>query len=132
MGWLGSIFGSKSAIDNIVDKDNGLLTQVGGWIGGLNYTEEEKAEANAKTREWGIRQLEALAPFKIMQRIMVTIIMVQWAVLFNCAVVCIMLDWGGRFDLIMAFAQTQFAWLPVCGAVSLYLLGGVVPQRRKE
>ena len=40
---------APKAVDNILDKDNGLLTQVGGWIGGLNLTDEEVMEQNAAT-----------------------------------------------------------------------------------
>ena len=36
--------GSEKIAENILDKDNGLLTQVGGWIGNMNYTAEEKAK----------------------------------------------------------------------------------------
>jgi hypothetical protein len=35
-------------MDNVLDKDSGLLTQVGGWIGGMNFTEEERAEMNER------------------------------------------------------------------------------------
>jgi hypothetical protein len=131
MSWIGGLFGSKDAVKNIVDKDNGLLTQVGSWIGNFNYTDEEKAEANAQTREWGLRQLDALAPFKVMQRIMVTIIMVEWAILFNCIVVFICLGKPEVVNQLMAFAMTNFAWIPVAGAVGLYLVGGVIPGRPK-
>ena len=40
---------APKVVDNVLDKDNGLLSQVGGWIGGLNLTEEEVMEQNAKT-----------------------------------------------------------------------------------
>jgi len=40
---------SPKAIDNVLDKDNGLLTQVGSWIGNMSLTEEEVMEQNAKT-----------------------------------------------------------------------------------
>lgn len=36
--------GSEQIAENILDKDDGLLTQVGGWIGNMNYTDEEKAK----------------------------------------------------------------------------------------
>jgi len=49
-GWLGSIFTSSSkSVDDILDKDNGLLTQVGGWVGNMNLTDEEVMENNIKT-----------------------------------------------------------------------------------
>jgi len=48
MGWFGSLIGTEKAMDNVLDKDNGLLSQVGGWVGNMNFTEEEKAKMNAK------------------------------------------------------------------------------------
>jgi hypothetical protein len=38
---------SPKVVDNVFDKDNGLLTQVGNWIGNANFTDEEKAELTA-------------------------------------------------------------------------------------
>lgn len=78
MEWLGKLLGTNKAINSIIDKDNGLLSQAGAWIGNMDYTPEEKAEANAQTREWGIRQLEALAPFKIVQRILAFATAFMW------------------------------------------------------
>lgn len=51
--WTGikSLFGSSKAVDDVLDKDNGLLTQAGEWIGNFNYTDEEKAESRAKMNE---------------------------------------------------------------------------------
>ena len=45
LDWFSS---SSKTVDNVMDKDNGLLAQVGGWIGGMNFTEEERAETNLK------------------------------------------------------------------------------------
>lgn len=46
---LGKLFGifraAPKAVDDVMDKDNGLIAQVGGWIGKQQYTEQEKAEA---------------------------------------------------------------------------------------
>jgi len=47
MGWF-SFLSTDKAIDNVLDKDNGLLTQVGGWIGNMNFTAEEQAEMNER------------------------------------------------------------------------------------
>lgn len=47
MAWW-NLVDTKKAADNILDKDKGLLSQVGGWIGGMNFTAEERAEMNAK------------------------------------------------------------------------------------
>ena len=45
-----SIFkAAPKAVDDVLDKDNGLLTQFGGWIGNMNLTDEEIIKLNAKT-----------------------------------------------------------------------------------
>lgn len=49
MAWYNPFSWGEKAQDNILDKDNGLLAQVGGWIGNMNFTPEEAAEMNAKT-----------------------------------------------------------------------------------
>ena len=46
---------ADKAVDNILDKDNGLLTQLGGWVGNMEFTEEESAEMNKALIE-GVRQ----------------------------------------------------------------------------
>ena len=50
MGFF-DLFGTKKVVDNVMDKDNGLLTQVGGWIGNMNFTDEEKAKMDAQMIE---------------------------------------------------------------------------------
>jgi hypothetical protein len=96
----------------------------------MSFTDQEKAIHNKEMAQVGIDRLKALAPFKVMQRIMVTIIMVEWAILFNCAVICIMMKWDYRFDQLIIFAKSEFAWMPISAAVVCYLLGGVLPSRR--
>jgi len=44
--WFSS---APKAVDNILDKDKGLLAQAGSWIGNLKLTKEEVIEFNAKT-----------------------------------------------------------------------------------
>lgn len=39
--------GSPKTISDVFDKDNGLLTQVGTYIGNRNFTDEERAEMDA-------------------------------------------------------------------------------------
>jgi hypothetical protein len=51
MGWLSWFSSAPKAVDNVLDKEKGLLTQFGGWIGNANFTEEEVAELNAQVAQ---------------------------------------------------------------------------------
>ena len=44
MAWYNPLSWSDKVIDNVLDKDNGLLKGVGGWIDGQQYTDQEKSE----------------------------------------------------------------------------------------
>jgi len=129
MGWLGNLIGTDKAVNNILDKDNGLLSQVGGWIGNMSYTDEEKAKANAVTREWGIRHLEALAPFKVVQRILAFAVMSMWLVVGLNVLAAIWVDsvYGTNVkDDMLKFAMSDYVFWPALAVLSLYFTGGVV------
>jgi len=51
MGWFSNFFSSSKAVDNVLDKDNGLLAQAGEWIGNMSYTDEEKAESRERLNQ---------------------------------------------------------------------------------
>jgi len=51
MGMLKNIFKNKNTVDNILDKDNGLLAKVGAHIGNKKFTEEEQRESDLKEVE---------------------------------------------------------------------------------
>ena len=40
---------TPKVVNDVMDKDNGLFTQVGGWINDLTLTDAERLDANAKT-----------------------------------------------------------------------------------
>lgn len=141
----GKLFGTDKAINNLLDKDEGLLVKAGSWIGNFNYTSEEKAEADAGTRQWGLRQLEALAPFKVVQRILAFAAAGFWIFVGVNVVVAIWIDaltrttamingvltvTGGtnvKADM-MAFAMSNYVFWPVAIVFGLYFAGGVIPR----
>lgn len=45
MNFLTKLFARSKTVDDIFDKDSGLLAKAGGWIGNLNYTDEEQAKS---------------------------------------------------------------------------------------
>ena len=49
MSWYNPFTWSDKAADNVLDKNDGLLAQVGSWVGNMNLTKEEVIEFNAKT-----------------------------------------------------------------------------------
>lgn len=51
MAWYNPLSWSDKVVDNVLDKDDGLLANVGSWIGGQQYTEEEQAEAKTELRK---------------------------------------------------------------------------------
>ena len=48
MAWYNPMTWGQKTVDDVMDKDNGLLAQVGGWVGNLNLTKEEVMEFNGK------------------------------------------------------------------------------------
>ena len=130
---VGGIFGTKKAIENIMDKDDGLLTKFGGWIDDFNYTDAEKAESNREKREWGIRQLEALAPFKVVQRILAFSATFLWVFVAMNVVAALWIEAYTSVviaDKMVEFALSSYVWGPVSLAYGLYFGGGVIESAR--
>ena len=44
MNIFGKLFGTEKVVNNVFDKDNGLLTQVGAWVGNQQLTDQERLE----------------------------------------------------------------------------------------
>ena len=51
MSWYNPLSWSDKVIDNVLDKDDGLLKGVGGWIDDLSHTDQEKAEDKKELRQ---------------------------------------------------------------------------------
>lgn len=47
MAWY-NFFSSEKAVDNVLNKKNGLIAQAGAWIGNLKLTDEEVMEQNGQ------------------------------------------------------------------------------------
>ena len=132
MGWFGRLIGTDKAVDNLLDKDKGLLVRAGGWVDNLNYTDEEKAKSEHVTRQWGLSQLEALAPFKVVQRIIAFAVVTIWGVV---AVNVLGAIWVEAFYpevkikvAMLEFAMSDYVFWPVVAVLSLYMGGGVLPK----
>ena len=130
MGWLGNLFGTKSAIDNIVDKDNGLIVRAGAAIGNLHYSDQEKANDNKEIKEWSIRYLDALSPFKIVQRVLAFSAMFLWVFIgINIAIAVWVKALHPEIDAVtelMQFAFSDYVFWPVLSIFALYTGGGTI------
>jgi len=140
-GFLGRVFGTDRAVNNLIDKDTGLISKVGEWIGNKEYTEEERAEANGRTREWGLSQLEAIHPFKVIQRILAFASAGLWLFVGLNLIVAIWVRalTEGRVDAagialpsvdavqpLLDLALSDYVFWPVITVYALYFSGGVI------
>ncbi len=147
MSWIGKLFGTTKAADDLLDKDKGLLVRAGGWVNDLSYTDAEKAENALLVKEWGIRQLEALAPFKVVQRILAFAASAFWIIVGLNVVAAIWIkavtesackevtdpcaSIDAKTDL-LAFAFSDFVFWPVMVVFALYFTGGLLPGRGRS
>jgi len=131
MGWFGKLFGTDKAVDNLVDKDNGLLAQAGSWVGGLSYTDEEKAENNLLVKEWGLKQLDALQPFRIVQRIIAFSVLFLWAFVGVNYVLMLWVE-HPKAQGLLEFALSDFVFWPTLAVLSLYCGGGTLNSLTKK
>ena len=51
MSWYNPLSWSDKIVDNVLGKDDGLLSQAGGWIDNLSHTDQEKAEDKKELRK---------------------------------------------------------------------------------
>ena len=131
MSWIGKLFGTEKAVNNLVDKDNGLLAQAGSWVGGLSYTDEEKAENNLLVKSWGLKQLEALEPFKVVQRIIAFSVLFIWSFVAINYIAMLWLN-HPKVDKLLEFAMSDYVFWPTLAVLSLYCSGGTLNSFTKK
>ena len=132
---FGRIFGTTKAINDLTDKDNGLLVRAGGWIDDFSYTDAEKAQADVDRREWGIRQLEALQPFKVVQRILALSISTLWAIVAINVLVGIWVEALSDYVVVeplLEFALSDYMVYPTMACFTLYFGGGTINSLKKK
>jgi len=139
MNFLGKLFGTDKAVDNLLDKDKGLLVRTGGWVNDLSYTDAEKAENQLLVKQWGIKQLEALEPFKIVQRIIAFAVTSLWLIVGINVIVAVWVEaiYPGIQvrERMIEFAMSDFVFWPVLAVLSLYMGGGTfqgLSNRKKK
>jgi len=129
------IFGAPKLVDNIFDKDKGLLTQVGQWVGHQQFTDEEQAIHSAamgeSIRGFAVATMgENTDRSKARRTIAVEWFKLQiWLIKLN--VLCVFLDYlikelngseAGFTASIGAVAFSPYMW-GITGAVSVFFFG---------
>lgn len=135
MSILDWITGAPKIVDNIFDKDKGLLTQVGQWVGHQQLTDEEKlifnADMSKAVQGFAVATLSENTDRSKARRI----IAVEWfklqVWLIKLNVLCVLIDYlivelrGGESSLansIAAIAFSPMLW-GITGAVSVFFFG---------
>ena len=86
-------------------------------------------------REWGIKQLEALAPFKIVQRIIAFAVTALWGLVGLNVVAAIWIE--ALYpevqvkEAMIQFATSEYVFYPTLAVLGLYMGGGILPSRSK-
>lgn len=112
MGIFSKIFGTDSAINKGLD----MVASAGDKA---FFTSEEKSD-------YKLKLLKAYEPFKLLQRVLVTLFCVPYVVL-HCVVIILAICGVDSVDAeaISTMINNAFG-LPVSAAVALYLTGGVL------
>ena len=135
MGILGRILGTDKGIDNVLDKDKGLLSKFGGFIDRQQYTEEEKAEAQHAVRLFTVDYLKALEPFKVAQRVLAFVVAFVWVFGAINVFAGIWLEVFTNIKIVEAlfkFLMTNYVLVPTGLVFALYFGGGTINSLRQK
>lgn len=135
MKWFSNLFGGTQAVDHIFDKDDGLLVKAGGFVNGLHYSDQERADDNKRLVKFGLDRLKALEPFKVTQRILAIATMLIWVILALNLIVAVWLQAAGVLDAVTAFMaliSEPFIYYPIGSVITLYTGGGVIESFKRS
>ena len=121
MSWYNPFSWGDKVADNILDKKNGLLTQVGNWVGNMNLTDEELMEFNGKTVDSVHEFVKATLSenterSKSRREIALLWIKVELAIILMC---CIAAPW--RMDLADFYFKMATAGVMISGTVTIMI-----------
>ena len=94
------------------------IDRIAGGIDSAVYTPQERAQMK-------ITQLQALEPFKVVQRILIASICFVWVMLIAQYSVAV---WFGNAEVksaLIELIQSEFVWGPTLAGFGLYLGGGL-------
>ena len=122
-------FGKKEAMET--------AKGIGTFIDEQQFTPEEQMK-------YKLHMFDAMGPFKCIQRIIATYVMIGWLVLLAFATIGIAAAYililcgiepetaKSMFSMTLEFCQSEFVWVPCFGVFSLYLSGGLAVFKGKK
>lgn len=125
MAWYNPFTWGDKVVDNVLDKDDGLLTQVGNWVGNMNLTKEEVIEFNNKTvvsvQEFVKATLgESTERSKTRRSIAVLWIKAQLGIVLMC---CIAAPWNMELAEFYFKLATSTLMITVTTAICIFFFG---------
>lgn len=125
MGFFDWFSSTPKVVDDVLDKDNGLITQVGSWIGNMNLTKEEVLEQNAKTvssvQTFVVASLaESSERSRTRRSIAVMWIKLQAAIVLMC---CIAAPWNIELAEFYFKLATSALMISVTTAICIFFFG---------
>ena len=134
MAWYNPFTWSAKSQDNVLDKDNGLLAQVGSWVGNMNLTQEEVIEFNAKTvtsvQGFVVATLaESTERSKTRRSIAILWIKCQLGVILMC---CIAAPWSMELASFYFELATSTLMITVTTAICIFFFGSHSIARMNE
>lgn len=150
-GMFNTIFGTKKAVDDILDKENGIIVRVGGFLNDLHLSDAERAKLDIERQKLAVQLLAALKPFKVVQRIIAFATMFLWGFLGVNIVFAIWIEAlinktittieegvttivVNNYDIVgplLELAQSQYVIVPTGLVLSLYMAGGSLESRNR-
>ena len=125
MAWYNPFSWGEKVATDVLDKDSGLLTQVGNWIGNMKLTPEEVVEFNAKTvtsvQEFVKATLsESTARSKTRRAIAILWIKAHLGIILMC---CISAPWKMELAQFYFELATSSLMITVTTAICIFFFG---------
>ncbi len=134
MNWYNPFSWGEKVVDNVLDKEKGLLVRVGGWIDGQQHTEQEKAEDRKELRkgviDYAVTSMgENSERSKARREIAKMWIKAQLSIILMCAIVAPFNMTLAEFYFRLATASVMLAGT---GAIITFFFGSYLLTRHNE
>lgn len=116
---VSSFFSVGKTTDNIFDKDNGLLTQAGGWINNLQHTSQEIAADNKEMIKAGNEFVKATLDENTIRSRTRRMVAVGWIKTQIAMILITMIVAPFDMELAKFYAGIAFGWLMTTGTLAV-------------